>query len=430
MPWREAKTLSIREHIAHMDDIRVVREEVDPQLGVTPYLLEDQTRPVMFENIAGARLIGNLWSTRDRIAHALNTSREEMIHRIAEAHASPKEPRLMEGAEVLSNSTDDVDLTTLPIPKFYSGDGGPYITGGVLVGEWEGARNVSFHRLMVSGKRSAVARLVPRHLFAMHESAKSGGKDLPIAVVIGACPPVLIAAASSLAYGDDELNLASGLRTLAWNEPVEVVKLPGSGLVVPAIAEYILEGRITTRTAPEGPFVDITGTVDVVREQPIVEIDRMYHMDEPIFHTILPGGFEHYMMMGLPKEPVIYKAVSAVVPRVRAVRLTEGGCSWLHGVVSIRKQKQGDGKNAILAALASHASMKRVVVVDEDIDPFDDHAVEWALATRFQAGRDMVVLEGTRGSSLDPSADGTTAKMGMDATMPMGADRAKFELVK
>jgi len=422
--------LSIREHITEMEDVRVVDEPVDPDLGITTYLKEDQTRPVIFENAAGSRLVGNLWSTRDRIAAALNTDREGLVHRIAEAITSPVDPEMVEDPEILSHSTDDVDLTSLPVPKFYSGDGGPYITGGVVVGEWKGARNVSFHRLMISGERTAVARLVPRHLYAMHKAALAEGMDLPIAVVIGACPPVLIAAASSIGYGEDELRLAAGLRQLAWNEPISVTRLPGTGLTVPAVAEYILEGRLTSATAPEGPFVDITGTVDGVREQPVVEIDRVYHMPEPIFHAILPGGYEHYMMMGLPKEPLIHRSVGAVVPRVRAVRLTEGGCCWLHAVVSIRQQKEGDARNAMLAAFAGHASLKRVIVVDEDVDPFDDHAVEWALATRFQADKDILVVEGARGSSLDPSAGSTTAKLGMDATISPVKDRSLFEMVE
>jgi UbiD family decarboxylase len=413
-----------------MDDVLVIDEPVDPDLGITPYLRDHQTRPVLFENVAGSRLAGNLWSTRDRIAAALNTDREGLVHSIARALDAPVEPDHVDTAEVLAHSTEDVDLTSIPIPKFYPGDGGAYITGGVVVGEWEGARNVSFHRLMITGERTAVARLVPRHLYSMHQAAKANGKDLPIAVVIGACPPVLIAAASSIAYGKDELRLAAGLRQQAWNEPISVTRLPSTGLTIPAVCEYVLEGRLTTKDEPEGPFVDITGTVDEVREQPVVEIDRVYHMPEPIFHAILPGGYEHYMMMGLPKEPIIHRAVSTVVPRVRAVRLTEGGCCWLHAVVSIRPQKAGDAKNAMVAAFGAHASLKRVVIVDEDIDPFDDHAVEWAIATRFQADRDMVVIEGVRGSSLDPSAGATTAKLGLDATVPTGVDRSKFDLVE
>jgi UbiD family decarboxylase len=421
--------LSIKSHLAGMDDLLIVKEPIDPNLGVTPYLKKHPQRPVLFEDARGARLVGNLWASRERIAAALGTDREGLTHLIAGALGAPKPARRVDDAPVLENSIDDVDLTSLPIPRFYNGDGGPYITAGVVVAEQEGTPNASFHRFMVTGPRTAVARLVPRHLYAMHRKAVEDGEDLPIAVAIGTCPPVLISAACSVPYGQDELEIASAMRLTASGEPVEVVSLPGSGLLVPGNAEVVLEGRITTSTAPEGPFVDITGTVDLVREQPVVEFDRMYHQSDPIFHAILPGGYEHYMLMGLPKEPLIHRAVSGVVPAVRGVRLTEGGCCWLHAVVSIRQQKAGDAKNAILAAFAGHASLKQVVVVDEDVDPFDDRAVEWAVATRFQGDRDLVVVEGARGSSLDPSAGSTTAKLGIDATMPVDGDPARFKLV-
>ncbi len=144
-----------------------------------------------------------------------------------------------------------------------------------------------------------------------------------------------------------------------------------------------------------------------MRKQPVVVFERMHHVDDPVFHALLSGGYEHYMLMGLPKEPQIYESVKRVVPRVHGVRLTEGGAMWLHAIVSITKQHDGDGKNAILAAFAGgHPSLKHVVVVDDDIDIYDDREVEWAIATRFQADRDLILIPNARGSSLDPpSAD-------------------------
>ncbi|HPT73723.1 MAG TPA: UbiD family decarboxylase, partial [Methanomassiliicoccaceae archaeon] len=166
--------------------------------------------------------------------------------------------------------------------------------------------------------------------------------------------------------------------------------------------------------------VDITGTYDSVRPGPVFEVDRLYMRKDPIFQLLFPGGLEHYLLMGLPREPMIYRTVNQVVPRVHGVRLTEGGCCWLHGVVSITKNKEGDGMNAALAALTGHPSMKQVIVVDEDIDIYDDHQVEWAVATRFQASRSLTVINNAAGSSLDPSAEGTTSKVAIDATVPMG----------
>ena len=144
-----------------------------------------------------------------------------------------------------------------------------------------------------------------------------------------------------------------------------------------------------------------------------------------MFQLLLPGGNEHYLFMGLPREPMMFRTVQQAVPRTHAVRLTEGGCCWLNGVVSITKNKEGDGMNAIMAAFTGHPSMKHVIIVDEDIDIFDDRQVEWAVATRFQADR-MLRVEGAAGSSLDPSAEGTTWKMGIDATIPLKMDKGMF----
>jgi UbiD family decarboxylase len=281
--------------------------------------------------------------------------------------------------------------------------------------------------MMLLDENKFAMRVVPRHLYALHKRAMAAGEDLKIAVAVGLCPSIMLSAAMNLEFGKDELTVANTLRQLCIGEPVCVRKIR-NGLNVPAFAEYIFEGRVTKEVHDEGPFVDITGTIDPVRKQPVVEIDRIYHCDNAIFQMILPGADEHYLMMGMPREPVIQKAVGLAVPEVHAARLTEGGCCWLHGVVSITKQKEGDGVNAIMAALGAHPSMKMVTVVDSDIDVFDDREVEWAVATRFQGHKGLVVIENARGSSLDPSADETTTKVGIDATKPVGGEG--FDRVK
>ena len=137
------------------------------------------------------------------------------------------------------------------------------------------------------------------------------------------------------------------------------------------VSDILISGKILFEMHDEGPFVDITGTYDTVRKQPLVRVEKIYTVDNPVFQALLPGGYEHYLLMGMPREPAIYRSVQQVVPVVQGVRLTEGGCSWLHGVVSIEKQKEGDGKNAILAAFAGHPSMKSVIIVDGDIDIYN-----------------------------------------------------------
>jgi UbiD family decarboxylase len=176
--------------------------------------------------------------------------------------------------------------------------------------------------------------------------------------------------------------------------------------------------------------VDITGTYDIVRKQPVVQLTRMMMRKDAIYQTILPGGAEHKLLMGLPKEARMYDAITMAVPEVKGVRLTMGGGCWLHAAVSIRKQGEGDGKNAIMAALGSNPSVKHVVVVDEDINIDEMAEVEWAIATRFQGDSGIVKVKRARGSSLDPSSDQErilTAKLGIDATVPWGKPRQKFE---
>jgi len=418
--------MSLRRYIESFKEVKVVEKPVSKNLEITRILRENLTTPIFFKNLDGFQAIGNLWSTRERIARALGIQQKDLLEKILRAMNSPLDCEYIEKAPFMENVSKDFDLRDLPIPKWYPGDGGHYITSGVVVSEIDGKRNLSFHRMMVLEDKRLVARVVPRHLYAMHEKAKERGEELRIAIAIGLCPSILIAAGMSVDYETDELRIASALRHLTLVEKVQVVKIR-NGLTVPAYTEYLLEGRMLHEKAKEGPFVDITGTYDTIREEPVIEIERIYHRKEPIFHALLPGGYEHYLFMGMPREPVIYQGVSKVVPKVSAVRLTEGGCCWLHGVVAIRKQKEGDGKNAILAALGAHPSMKKVVIVDEDIDIFDDREVEWAIATRFQADKDLILIEGARGSSLDPSAGETTAKIGMDATKPIGGrgyDRA------
>lgn len=411
--------MSIRALLSQIPETVVIKGRVSRELELTNALLKAKTAPVLFENLDGYTAVGNLWSTRERIAQVMHTSPRELGRKMLQAMDSPSQPQEIDNAPFDRNVLTDFDLRESAIPRFYKGDGGRFVTAGVVIAEHDGIRNMSFHRLMLIGERKFAIRVVPRHLHALHRRAMAQGKDLKIAIAIGLCPSIMLCAAMNVEFGKDELTVANSFRKLCLNEPVSVKRIK-NGLLVPAFAEYILEGRVTKEVADEGPFVDITGTQDPVRKQPVVEIDRIYHRDDPIFQIILPGADEHYLMMGMPREPVIQRAVSVALPEVHGVRLTEGGCCWLHGVVSITKQKEGDSVNAIMAALGAHPSMKMVTVVDEDIDIYDDREVEWAVATRFQGHKGLVVIENARGSSLDPSADDTTTKVGIDATKPIG----------
>lgn len=404
--------------------IEKIERKVDPDSGeVTETLAKDQSKTFYFTDLNGGKAIGNRFSTREKIADALGIGPSDIVSAMASAVSSPK-PYVETKEPAFKATMQKVDLTDIPIPKYFPEDGGRYISAGVIVAEWKGMRNISFHRMMIMDHDTIAVRLVPRHLFTMYNAAKKEGKELKISICIGVPAEVLLAAATSMDYGADELEVASALRINADKSPLEVGKCD-NGIFVPADTDYVLEGRITLDETAEGPFVDITGTYDVIRQQPIIKIDKVWTCKDPIFHLLLPGGWEHFLLMGLPREPMILRTVRQAVPRVKAVRLTEGGCCWFNGVVSIAKNKEGDGVNAIMAAFTGHPSMKQVIVVDDDIDISNDREVEWAVATRMQADR-IIRIPGAAGSSLDPSTSGTTWKVGYDATLPLDADLKMF----
>jgi UbiD family decarboxylase len=228
----------------------------------------------------------------------------------------------------------------------------------------------------------------------------------------------------------DELGVANAL----LGGGLKVTKCKHVDVRVPAESEIVLEGVIKRdEVVDEGPFVDLTGTYDIVRKQPVVEIVGVMRRKDPIYQAILPGGAEHKLLMGLPKEARMYEAITKAVPEVRGVRLTLGGSCWFHAVVSVKKQADGDGKNVLMAAFGSNPSVKHVVVVDEDVNIDDMNDVEWAVATRLQGDEDIIVIKKARGSSLDPSSDQErilTTKLGFDATIPWSKPREKFEKAK
>jgi UbiD family decarboxylase len=363
-------------------------------------------------------IVAGLLGNRDLIAKALGTTKDQIISIITEKLKSPKKYNIVNTTDFLQNKID-VDSNTdlekyLPVIDYYKGK--KYTTSSIVTVKFpdENRQNASFHRMMYIGKNKFSIRVVAqRHLDKTYTDAMEKGEDLKVAIVFGVHPAVELASAFSYP-GLDEFELAS-----AFLGGLDVFKLP-NGIMVPAGAEFVMEGRITKQMAEEGPFIDLTGTADRLRQQPIVEIDRIYFRNKPLFRTLLPGGSEHRMLMGIPQEPRMFAAISNTIPTVKNVVLTPGGCSWLHAVVQIKKRTEGDAKNAIMAALAAHPSLKRVVIVDEDIDPSDLNDVEWAIATRVQPDRDLHLVPGAKGSSLDPSAEKSiTCKWGIDATKPL-----------
>jgi UbiD family decarboxylase len=385
-----------------------VEEPVSVQYEA-PKLAATTNKILFFHQMNGAKGVMNLTANREILGEGLGIPWKTIPRELAR---SCYEGRLNEGNTI---SMRQPDLSKIPVMRHFPGDAGLYITAGIVFSQLDEVMNASIHRMLVLDERRVVARLVEgRHTYLMHREAQKGGEPLPVAVAIGVHPAVIFASCSRVPEGK-ELPFAAEL--LGGEIPVN--RCP-NGVLVPE-AEIILQGFIGSDTTREGPFVDITGTYDRVREQPIIEFSGMRMKKDFIYHGILPGGNEHKILMGIPYEPKIFRAVGEVT-QVRNVVLTKGGCGYLHAVIQIVKSTQGDAKNAIMAAFAAHTSLKHVVVVDEDIDPFDPNEVEFAIATRVRADRDLLVITGVRGSSLDPTRceDGTNVKVGIDATMELG----------
>jgi len=388
----------------------------------------------LFTNITecpGHRAAVNML-TRDRLCAAIGIEPEQYIDTLGWAMSNPGTPNIVatESAPCMKNQQESVDLEALPIPHHWPEDRGRYSSASIIIAEDNGIRNVSFHRQFLRDKNHFVVRLVPRHLRTMVMDARKEGREVNIAVVNAPDPVVLLAAAMSFNENIDELTIAATLHEKLYGRPLELVELP-NGVHAPADSEYVMWGNITLEDDDEGPYVDITGTVDDVRQEPVIEIKGISHRDNPIFHALIPGEAEHKTLMGLPRAPTIKAAVNKVVECID-VHMTEGGCGWLGAVLKIKKVAPDDGMKAIEAAFAGHKSMKIVTVVDEDIDITDPVRVEWAMMTRWQPDKDTLILSNQRGSSLDPSRydDGNTSKIGYDATIDFGVERKGFMSVQ
>ncbi len=384
-------------------------------------------KPVLFEKVRESNIpvAAGLVSSKGLIARALGIPRDQLLSELSTAIENPLSPEVVEKGECQQTVEKNVDLTKLPIMRYTEKDGGKYIASGIaIVKDPELGRNTCFHRLMLLDKDKFVARIVEDR--GTDTALKKAGGELDVALCIGNSTAVLLAAATSLPKGVDELAMANAL------EKTQLVKCKTIDVEVPRDCEIVMEGRITKEKAPEGPFLDLTGILDKVRQQPVIQVKCVTHRETPIFQTILAGRNEHKFLMGMPKEPTIFNEVNKVC-ECKDVYITPGGCSWLHAVVQIKKKNQDDGKKAISATFEGHKSLKHCVIVDDDINIYDPNEVEWAIATRFQEDKNTIILPNQPGSSLDPSGDltegkkATTCKMGLDATIPLKATGKGFK---
>jgi len=407
----------------HAEDFLIISREVDPAYEITAITVkleqEGRRRPILlFEKVKGSKfpVITNLHASRSRLALSINAKPEEMQKVYLGAMERPMPPKVVSKAPVkdVVLGGDKVNLYDLPQIVHHEGDAGPYITAAISFAKdpagdtW----NCAYNRLMIKARDTTSIHLtLAKHLWEFQRVAEAQSKPLPVAFAIGVHPAIALGCLAIGSIDEDERAIMSGL----LGEPLELVKCETSDLLVPAHAEIILEGEILPHErTPEGPFGEFTGYSLGERQREVLKVRAITHRRDAIFQDITVGHLDHLMLSTTPIESNLYRAVRAMVPTVKSVRVPAPFTCY----VSIEQRISGQAKNTILAVLGADLYMKRVVVVDHDVDIFNDRQMSWAIATRCQPDRDIVIITNTRGSDLDPSTreDGNTSKWGVDAT--------------
>ena len=414
--------------------------ELNYEIGAVCRKTLDVRGPALsFDAIRGRRvpLVVNLFATRRRYALAMETQPDKIHERWIERTQKPIEPVVVKTGPCKENIVlgKDVDLTKFPIPIWNELDGGPYITLPCHISKHPvtGLRNASMYRAQVHDPKTLGLLAAPyRHIVLHRNEALKRGEPLPVAIALGVDPAITVASVASFPYEVDELGMAGALR----GEPVELVRCETIPLEVPASAEIVLEGEIDPKELrEEGLFGEFTGYYSIKRTRPVIKIKAITHRNDPIYAASYEGLPPHDtdLLMGIPIETEILRLVP--LPGIQKVHVTEGGCGAFNCVISIKKQFEGYAKMVGMAALGTWGArfVKTLIIVDDDIDPFDWTQVEWALATRVQPHRDVEIVGDLVGCILDPSLSlheretghSRTSKMIIDATM---YDAAEFEI--
>ena len=405
------------------DEFAIVSKEVDPAYEITALVVklekEARRRPVLlFEKVQGTPfpVLTNLHASRSRLALAMGAAPEDMLKTYLRAMERPIPPRVVPTGPVkdvvLTGSR--INLYDLPQIVHHEGDAGPYITAAISFAKDPAGEtwNCAYNRLMIKSRDTTSIHLTAgKHLWEFQRIAEQRGQALPVAFAIGVHPAIALGALAIGSIDEDERAIMGGL----FGEPLELVKCETSDVLVPAHAELVIEAEILPEArTPEGPFGEFTGYSLGERQREVVQVKAVTHRAGAMFQDITVAHLDHMLLSTIPMEANLYRAVRAMVPSVKAVRVPGPFTCY----VSIEQRLPGQAKNAILSVLGADLYMKRVVVVDHDVDIFDDRQVTWALATRCQPDRDITVITNARGSDLDPSAkeDGYSAKWGVDAT--------------
>jgi UbiD family decarboxylase len=427
--------------LEHTGQLLRVSQTVDPKFEIAAGIRKtsDVEGPaLLFESVKGYpgwRVLGGLFATRKLIALSLEIPEDRLLERYLTLEEKRVAPELLATGPVkeVRWTGDEVDLYRLPMVTHSEKDIGPYITIGVQIGKDPdtGVRNVSVHRMLLLDKdRLSLWAPPDHHLGRMILKAEERKRGLEVATAIGVDPAIVIGSQAKVPFGIDEFYVAGGLRGAA----VKLTRCETIDVEVPASAEIVIEGvTIPGERVPDGPYGEYPGCYSEVKQSPVLKVTAITMRENAIYQTALTGFpvTENHALIEYANAAVVYREVKKIVPEVKAVHMTPGGTFRHHVVISIKKRTQEEARNVILALLALGIGVKQVTVVDEDIDVYDPLEVEWALSTRMQPDRDIIIIPRLACSTLDPSvpAPRITAGWGIDATMPTG-DHERFQKVR
>ncbi len=408
--------------------------------------LEKQGRApaVVLNRLVGreGRLVANLFGSRELMARGIDATPGTFLTVLGDAldHLIPAEivpDGALAGAPAGANAPvhevvwqgADVDLQRLPIPRHFEQDAGPYITAGMIAARDPdtGVNNLAYVRLQVQGPRRLGASLHSRqHTWDYLRRAEKRGQDLPVAIVIGAHPAVMLAGAAKMGIGEDEYDLAGAL----LGQPLQLVRGCTVDVMVPASAEIVIEGKLLANThETEGPFGEYTGYVTGRSTHNVIEVTAITMRHDAIFVDVIPGNSAEHLILGrAAKEAWVHKRMAEALPFFVDFHYPSSGTHF-HCFVRIDKSAEGQAQQAAQLIVGLDHYIKLVIVVDRDVDPADEAAVMWAMATRMQADRDVTILAHCMCNKLDPSsADGVGAKLLIDATRKPGFEAEPVHL--
>jgi 2,5-furandicarboxylate decarboxylase 1 len=417
---------TFRELLAWLEsrgELSKVSRAVDPKHELTAVMRHMQkgaNRALLFRNVRGSDIpvVTNVFGFRRTVAASLGLQEPDLLRTLSVMENRRLPPdRVSSGPVQEMVKTRDIDVARdVPQIVYSERDAGAYITAGVLIAPHpeSGVFNASWNRCQLVGNDKLRVRMMPpQHLGRYHAEAEAQGRNLPCAIVIGAPPALMFSAASKVPYDVDELETAG-----AWQgKPLRVVRCKTVPVDVPADAEIVIEGEVVAGTREEeGPFGEFTdGYVPIMRNH-VFRVSAITRRKDAIYHAILAGGTEDLNLVGVPVQVEIYKKVSSFVPKIVDIA-TPGyvfGC-----VIAMTKQNEDQPKNALLAAMAAYSWTKIVVVVDEDVDPFDAADVIWAIQTRCTPETGFYVMPRIPSYTREDMREIHRGKVGIDATVPI-----------